>query len=88
VKISVAVTGCGIPADTLEHIWESLFTTKPPDKGTGLGLPTVRGIARKAHGEATISSTVEAGTRVDVFLPTADGDVPDGAAAAAVPSGG
>jgi two-component system, cell cycle sensor histidine kinase and response regulator CckA len=88
VKISVADTGCGIPADTLEHVWESLFTTKPPDKGTGLGLPTVRGIARKAHGEATISSTVGQGTCVDVFLPTVDGDAPDGAAAAAVPSGG
>jgi len=30
----------------LAHVWEPFFTTKEAGKGTGLGLPTVRGIVR------------------------------------------
>jgi two-component system cell cycle sensor histidine kinase/response regulator CckA len=72
VRISVADDGCGIDAETLARVWEPLFTTKPADKGTGLGLATVRGIATQAHGTAAISSVLGAGTRVEVYLPTTD----------------
>jgi len=78
VRISVADDGCGIDPDTLSHVWEPLFTTKPADQGTGLGLNTVRGIARHASGAATISSTVGVGTHVDVYLPIADDCAPAG----------
>jgi PAS domain S-box-containing protein len=69
VRISVADDGCGIEPDTLEHVWEPLFTTKPADQGTGLGLATVQRIARHAHGAATITSTPGSGTQVKVYLP-------------------
>src|SRR5207247_182215 len=36
IRITVADTGCGIPAETLPYIFEPLFTTK--HSGTGLGL--------------------------------------------------
>jgi PAS domain S-box-containing protein len=70
VRLSVADNGCGIDPDTLRRVWEPLFTTKPADRGTGLGLATVRGIATQAHGAAAISSVLGSGTRVEVYLPT------------------
>ena len=77
VRISVADDGCGIDPDTLRHVWEPLFTTKPADQGTGLGLSTVRSIASHANGTATISSTTGSGTQVDVYLPVAGTPLPD-----------
>ena len=48
VRVSVADDGCGIDPDTLAHVWEPFFTTKPPGEGSGLGLATVYGIARQS----------------------------------------
>ena len=69
VRISVEDNGSGIAADTLSHVWEPFFTTKPPGEGSGLGLATVYGIGRQAGGDVAISSTLGVGTRVDVYLP-------------------
>ena len=38
VRFDIADTGDGIPAKILGRIYEPFFTTKPADKGTGLGL--------------------------------------------------
>jgi signal transduction histidine kinase len=75
VRVSVIDDGCGIDADTLTHVWEPFFTTKPPGEG-GLGLATVYGIARQAGGGVAIKSTIGRGTRVDVYIPATD-RVPD-----------
>ena len=37
VRVSIADTGCGIPADILPRVFEPFFTTKAVDKGSGLG---------------------------------------------------
>lgn len=65
----VTDTGTGIPADVLPHIWESFYTTKSPDKGTGLGLATVRGIVADHQGFITLDTVVGQGTTFRVFLP-------------------
>jgi two-component system NtrC family sensor kinase len=69
VALSVADTGCGIPADLLPRVVEPFFTTKGPDKGTGLGLSQVYGFARRSNGTVAIDSEPGRGTTVTVYLP-------------------
>jgi len=69
VCIAVEDTGPGIPPDVLPHIFEPFFSTKPSDRGTGLGLPTVQSIVHRAGGDVTVSSPSGKGTRIEVYLP-------------------
>ena len=50
VRIRVEDTGTGIPDAVREHIFDSFFTTKSQDQGTGLGLTTVLGIVKDHQG--------------------------------------
>ena len=61
----------GIPREQLPLIFEPYYTTKPPDRGTGLGLYAVRQIVRIAGGEITVHSTEGQGTIFTVSLPLA-----------------
>src|SRR6266480_1605234 len=56
VVLSVADTGCGIPLEVLDKIYEPFFTTKEPGKGTGLGLSTVLAIVQNHHGFIELTS--------------------------------
>jgi PAS domain S-box-containing protein len=76
LRVSVLDDGCGMDADTLAHVCEPFFTTKPPGEGSGLGLATVYGIARQSGGAVSISSELGAGTRVDVYLPVSTSGAP------------
>jgi len=67
--IEVSDTGSGIPAGLLDKIWEPFFTTKGDEKGTGLGLPTVRGIIQNHHGDIEVESTKGSGTTFRILLP-------------------
>jgi PAS domain S-box-containing protein len=69
VALSVADTGCGIPADLLPRVVEPFFTTKAPDKGTGLGLSQVYGLAHRSGGTVQIASEIGHGTKVTIYLP-------------------
>ena len=69
VALSVADTGSGIPPDLVSRVVEPFFTTKAPNKGTGLGLSQVYGFARRSHGTVAITSEVDRGTKVTVYLP-------------------
>ncbi|MBA2541847.1 MAG: PAS domain S-box protein [Deltaproteobacteria bacterium] len=62
-------TGSGIPEDQLENIFHPFFTTKPEDKGTGLGLPVAREIVTTYGGTLTASSEVGKGTSFVFDLP-------------------
>jgi C4-dicarboxylate-specific signal transduction histidine kinase len=44
VRVTVADTGGGIPAEILPRIFEPFVTTKGPDRGTGLGLSICHGL--------------------------------------------
>ncbi|MBV5338673.1 MAG: cache domain-containing protein [Deltaproteobacteria bacterium] len=68
VNILFSDSGAGIPAESLEKIFEPFYTTKA--SGTGLGLAITRQIIEQHHGEIHIDSTVGSGTRVTVTLPT------------------
>ena len=65
--IDIMDTGCGIPPDDLNKIFEPFFSTKP--KGTGLGLAVSYGIVRNHQGEIKVSSQPGSGTRFTIEIP-------------------
>ncbi len=69
-RIRVTDTGCGIPAEGLNKLFEPFYTTKGT-KGTGLGLSIVWGIIEKHQGQIKVDSVVGRGTTVTVLLPVA-----------------
>jgi PAS domain S-box-containing protein len=69
VAISVGDSGTGMTADVAGRAVEPLFTTKATGEGTGLGLSTAYGFARRSGGQLRISSEVGCGTRIQLILP-------------------
>jgi two-component system cell cycle sensor histidine kinase/response regulator CckA len=69
VELSVADTGDGMDAETLDRAFEPFFTTKKPGRGNGLGLATARRLARQQGGTIVAESEPGKGTRVLVRLP-------------------
>jgi nitrogen fixation/metabolism regulation signal transduction histidine kinase len=69
VRVSVADTGCGIPATLLPRIWDPYVTQKPA--GTGLGLAIARQTV-VAHGGVVDAESAEGrGTEIRFILPVA-----------------
>ena len=69
VRIDVADTGTGIPAEIVDKIFEPFFSTKEVGKGTGLGLSTVYGIVKQTGGFIYVDSEANQGTSFHIFLP-------------------
>ena len=69
VRIEVADTGTGIPAEIVDKIFEPFFSTKEVGKGTGLGLSTVYGIVKQTGGFVYVDSEAGKGTAFRIFLP-------------------
>jgi two-component system cell cycle sensor histidine kinase/response regulator CckA len=69
VRIDIADTGTGIPADIVDKIFEPFFSTKEVGKGTGLGLSTVYGIVKQTGGFIYVDSQAGEGTSFHIFLP-------------------
>jgi len=84
VALSVSDRGVGMDAETMEHLFEPFYTTKPEGKGTGLGLATNWGIVRQNGGIIRVRSAPSEGTCFEVLLPevvavaAASGPVPSG----------
>ena len=76
VELSVADTGDGMDAETLERAFEPFFTTKQPGRGNGLGLATARRLARQEGGTIVAESQPGKGTRVSVRLPRVQPNAP------------
>ena len=72
IVISIEDTGCGIPEESINEIFNSYFTCK--EHGTGLGLSVVKSVLEKHKGEIQVESQVEQGTTFRVTLPAADRD--------------
>ncbi len=74
VRVTVADTGIGIPADHLPHVFDRFYrvdpSRSPETEGSGLGLAICRSIAEAHGGRLGIDSDLEGGTRVTLVLPS------------------
>jgi signal transduction histidine kinase len=68
IRLVVADTGTGIPADELSKIFDPFFTTKRT--GTGLGLSVTYGIIQEHGGTIDVESQPGAGTSFTISFPT------------------
>ncbi|HEY7747402.1 MAG TPA: ATP-binding protein [Aestuariivirgaceae bacterium] len=69
--IAVTDTGCGIPKENLDKVFQPFFTTKAPEAGSGLGLSMIYGFVKQSGGHIKIYSEVGHGTSVKIYLPRA-----------------
>ena len=72
VMVRITDTGSGMDAATLSRAFEPYFTTKPPGRGTGLGLATVFAFVNQSGGHVEASSEVGRGSSFTVYLPRHD----------------
>ena len=69
IRISVSDTGCGIPPDKLEMIFERFEKVDSFAQGAGLGLSICKSIVEKMNGVITVNSTMRVGSTFTVELP-------------------
>lgn len=69
VVVEIEDSGSGIPRSELSKIFEPFYTTKPPGRGTGLGLSVCYGIVAEHGGRIEADSQPGRGSVFRVFLP-------------------
>jgi PAS domain S-box-containing protein len=69
VVVSVSDTGCGIPADEINRIFDPFYTRSRYKKGTGLGLSICYAIVKQHRGAIDVSSIEGRGSAFVVTLP-------------------
>jgi C4-dicarboxylate-specific signal transduction histidine kinase len=72
VIVDVQDDGPGIPEARQRQVFDPFYTTKPPGKGTGLGLNVVYRIITRFHGNIEVSSRLGQGTRFRLRLPVSE----------------
>ena len=76
--IEVRDTGCGIPSEIQEQIFNPFFTTRGEEGGTGLGLCLCKEIAAKHGGRLSLESKWGNGTAAVLRIPLLREGVPVG----------
>ncbi len=69
VEVTIKDTGCGIPEENLQKIFNPFFTTKEVGKGTGLGLAITQRIVQDHKGAISVESSVDEGTAFRLTFP-------------------
>lgn len=74
VMLTITDNGPGIASENLGRVFDPHFTTKPPGRGSGLGLSLCRNLVQQDGGEIQVESVPGHGTTVTISLPVpADG---------------
>jgi CheY-like chemotaxis protein len=76
VAVTISDTGHGMTPDIMARLSEPLFTTKPKDHGTGLGLATSYGIVSQNGGHLAVSSDPGKGTIFRLYFPRVESQAP------------
>ena len=69
VKWTIQDNGTGMEPEILAKIFEPFYTNKK--KGTGLGMPIVKGIIESHNGIIRVASKKDTGTKFEILLPKA-----------------
>ena len=69
--VTIEDTGVGMAPEVLARISEPFFTTKPKEKGTGIGMAIVHRFVVESGGTLGVDSTPGEGTRITIRLPLA-----------------
>lgn len=69
VLIAVSDSGCGIPPEKYEYVFERFTKLDTFSRGNGLGLHLCRLIVRHLGGHIRIDPSYKGGTRIEVTLP-------------------
>lgn len=67
VSLDLIDTGVGMSTETVEHIFDAFYSTKPG--GSGLGLPTARKVIESHGGTIAVDSEIGRGTKFTITLP-------------------
>jgi signal transduction histidine kinase len=73
VRLAVADSGVGIPADRLAEIFEPFYTTKGDDRGMGMGLAIARSIVEAHAGSMAAENNPGGGATVWFSVPATQG---------------
>ncbi|HVW36936.1 MAG TPA: ATP-binding protein, partial [Pirellulales bacterium] len=85
VALSVTDTGAGMSDEIKPRIFDPYFTTKGPEKGTGLGLAVAQGIVKQLKGSIEVESEPGCGARFTIYLPSAEQPTPHESSATCPP---
>ncbi len=69
VRLVVADNGPGVPEDLRDRLFEPFVTTKPHDRGTGLGLFIARKLVHELLGTLRLVSPEVGGARFEMTFP-------------------
>ena len=69
VVVTVADNGPGIASQDLPRVFDPHFTTKPPGRGSGLGLSLCRSLVEQDGGTIAIDSKYGQGATARITLP-------------------
>ena len=68
VTLTITDNGPGIDYDIIDKMFEPFTTTKPPGKGTGLGLAVCHTLIESVGGRLSAANLPEGGARFEIRL--------------------
>ena len=69
LAITIEDTGCGVPQEKADTIFEEFVQLDEFRDGVGIGLPLSRSIVRRLGGDITLDTTYHNGARFVLTLP-------------------